>query len=121
MKKYEMLKDDTIIFNERTLYRIRLLKDIDLVRAGTLGGYIEREENLSHKGNCWVYDNAKVFGNARICNNTKVFENAIVSENSQIHDNVNVCDDVCIRGDVHIYGNGYLTSKNTLNKNTGRE
>lgn len=111
MKKYELLKDDTIVFNGILLYRIKALKDFGLVRNGEIGGYIEKEENLSHEGDCWVYDNAKVFGNARICNNTRVFENAIIHDNSQICDNVNVCDDVHISGCVHIHGNGNLTSK----------
>ena len=41
-KKYELLKDDTIEVEGRTLHRIRLLKDLGHVKAGTLGGYIEK-------------------------------------------------------------------------------
>ena len=113
MKKYELLKDDTIKVDGITLYRIRALRDFGLIRKGQLGGYIEKEENLSQEGNCWVYDNAKVYGNTHICDNCKIFENAIVSDNSDIHDNVNICDNVWVRGDICIYGDGYLVSKTT--------
>ena len=48
MKKYELLQDDTIQHFGRTLYRIRALVAIGaLVSPGDLGGYIEKEENLS--------------------------------------------------------------------------
>ncbi len=42
------------------LFRIRALNDIPKykVTAGDLGGYIEKESNLSQEGNCWIGDNA---------------------------------------------------------------
>ena len=46
--------------------------------AGELGGWIEKEENLSHKGNAWVSENAVVRGNAM------VRKNAVVSENAEV-------------------------------------
>ncbi len=39
------------------LYHIKALKDFDDVKAGTIGG-IEKETNLSHEGNCWIYNDA---------------------------------------------------------------
>lgn len=60
MKKYEMLYEDKIEIGSRILYRIRALKDFGNVKAGDIGGYIEREENLSQKSICWVYGNAKI-------------------------------------------------------------
>ncbi|MDW1158686.1 hypothetical protein P2M45_13010 [Mannheimia haemolytica] len=59
-KKYELLQNDTINHNGRTLYRIKAITTFGTVFAGTLGGYIEKESNLKHLGNAWVYDNAKV-------------------------------------------------------------
>ena len=51
-KKYELLKNDTITApNGKTLYRIRALIDFSVVVAGSLGGYIEKEDNLAHSGN----------------------------------------------------------------------
>lgn len=70
--KYE-LTDETIEFGGRTLYRIKALKDFGGVKTGDLGGYVESEDNLSHEGMCWIYDDAKVYDNVRIANNAIVF------------------------------------------------
>lgn len=59
-KKYK-LTDETIEVDGKTLYRIEALKDFSNVKKGDKGGFIEKEENLSHLGNAWVYDDAKVF------------------------------------------------------------
>ena len=50
----------------RTLHRIRAVSDNAErgVVAGTLGGWIEREENLQVSGDAWVSGNAWVYGNA---------------------------------------------------------
>lgn len=45
-RKYE-LTNETIFFNGLTLYRIRAIKDFSDVKAGDLGGWIEKEVNLS--------------------------------------------------------------------------
>ena len=71
MKKYE-LTNETKIIMDTTVYRIKALIDFNSVKAGDLGGFIEKEDNLSHYGDAWVYDNAKVFGNANICGDAEV-------------------------------------------------
>ena len=48
-KKYELI-DETQEWNGRILHRIRALADFGDVKAGELGGWIEKEENLSHNG-----------------------------------------------------------------------
>lgn len=49
-----------------TLYRIMAVSDFSYVKAGEVGGFIEKEDNLSQDGESWVYGNAKVYGNAQI-------------------------------------------------------
>ena len=73
-KKYELLKDDTVTYFGRTLYRIKATTDFGDVRKGDLGGYIEKEENLSHLGDARVSDNATVSDNARVTDNALVTE-----------------------------------------------
>ena len=69
-KKYELLKNDTITApNGKTLYRIKSLINFGVVVAGSLGGYIEKEDNLAHSGNAWVYGNARVSGDALVSGN----------------------------------------------------
>lgn len=57
MKKYEFTAD-TINFDGMELHRIKAVKDFGNIKAGDLGGYIEKEENLSHNGNAKVYGDA---------------------------------------------------------------
>lgn len=60
MKKYELTEETFTVFG-KTLYRIRAVRDFGSVKTGEFGGYIEKEENLSHFGDAWVYGNAEVF------------------------------------------------------------
>ena len=86
MKKYEFT-DETKIFFDRTLHRIKALRDIgEDVKTGDLGGWIEKESNLSHDGDAWVYGNAQVYGNAWAYGNAEVYGNA------QVYGNAKVCD-----------------------------
>lgn len=63
MKKYEFT-DDTITVGSAVLRRIKALKNFRNVNAGDLGGYIEKEENLSHDGGAWIFGGATVYDNA---------------------------------------------------------
>ena len=73
-KKYELLRDDSIIENNTELYRIRALRSFGDVKKGDLGGYIESESNLSHEGNCWVYDDAYIYKGLRVSGEAQVFK-----------------------------------------------
>lgn len=90
-KKYELIKEDSIEVEGRTLYRIRALKnmiesddDTYSVKKGSLGGYIQKEENLSHVGDCWVFDDAKVFDSAVVKDNAFVTDESMVFGNSMV-------------------------------------
>ena len=102
-KKYRTEKD-----SETGLLRIIALKDFSNVQKGDKGGLIEKEENLSQEGDCWVYRNACVFGEARICDNAKVwgwssvYENARVSGNAWVYGNARVC------GEARVYGKAWV-------------
>ena len=70
MKKYEFTGEEKVIDNH-TLHRIRAVRDFGVVKAGDLGGRIEKEENLSHTDNDWAYCNARVYGNALVYRNAR--------------------------------------------------
>ena len=59
-KKFELLLDDTVEYLGIKLFRIRALNSFGNVEAGDIGGYIEKEENLSESGNSWVSGDARV-------------------------------------------------------------
>lgn len=64
MKKFELTAEFvTNVFGTK-LFRIKALVAFGDVEKGELGGFIEKEDNLSHDGEAWVYGNAWVSGNA---------------------------------------------------------
>ena len=76
MKKFEFTgetKTISLLFRTATLHRIRAVAEFGLVKIGDLGGWIEKEENLSHEGKAWVCGDAKVWGNAKVCGDADVF------------------------------------------------
>lgn len=72
------------MFLGRKLFRIKALISFGNVRTGDVGGYIEKEENLSQSGDAWVSGNAEVYGNARVSGNARVYGNAWVSGNARV-------------------------------------
>lgn len=101
-KKYELLKDDTKQVGIHTLYRIRALINFGSIKVGDLGGYIEKEDNLSHKGICWVYDDAAVFGDAT------VRDDAAISHYAQVFDSAVVRDNAVVEADARVYGAAHI-------------
>ena len=76
MKKFELTAEFVTNVFGKKLFRIKALVAFGNVEKGELGGFIEKEDNLSHDGNAWVSDNAWVSGNAWVCGNAQVFGNA---------------------------------------------
>nr|DAX78519.1 MAG TPA: Putative transferase, nesg, ydcK, Structural Genomics.38A [Caudoviricetes sp.] len=102
MKKFELTSEFiTNIFGTK-LFRIKALIEFGNVKAGELGGFVEKEENLNHEGNAWVYGNAEVYGNAR------VYGNAWVYGNAEVYGNARVCDDARVYGNASVYGNAWV-------------
>lgn len=102
-KKYE-LTDNTIEYDGKTLYQIKALKNFGNVKTGYLGGYVEKEENLSHEGNCWVDDNAKVYNNAKISGNAEIYGNASVGDNAKVYEKVEISGNAKVYDNAQIYG-----------------
>ena len=110
MKKFELTSEFiTNIFGTK-LFRIKALIEFGNVKAGELGGFVEKEENLSQDGNAWVYDSARVYGNARVHGNAwvygdaRVYDNARVCGDARVYDNACVCGDACVYGDARVCG-----------------
>ena len=93
---------NTRMYAGHKLHRIRAIKDFGSVKAGTLGGWIESEINLSHDNDAWVADQAIVYENAVVSDFAVVGGRAVVHDNAKVHDNAEVCDDACISEDADI-------------------
>jgi hypothetical protein len=103
-QKYELLKNDTKRIGDKTLYRVKYLKSFALIAKGELGGYIEKEANLSQVGDAQVSGDARVSGNALVCGNARVSGDARVYGNAQVSGNARVSGrfDLTIYCDVEI-------------------
>lgn len=84
---------------EITVYRIKHKK------SNFLGGFIEKESNLSIKGTCWIDNAAVVYEDAVISDNAKIIDGARVFGNAQISGNALVADFVKIYGNAKVMDN----------------
>lgn len=105
-KKYQILTDSqhTITYKNRTLHRIQALRDFSDVKKGDIGGWIEKEFNLSQEGLCWIYNNAKVYDNAEVYNDAKILNRARVYGNAVISDLAYLCNDIKVYDNARIRG-----------------
>ena len=110
MKKFE-LTTDTKMFFGRKLFRIKALISFGDVTAGDLGGYVEKEENLSHDGNAWVFGNAKVSDNAKVSGEAKVSGNAEVSGNAWVSGNAKVSGNAEVSGEARVSGEAWVSGE----------
>jgi len=112
--KYK-LTDDTRVVDGITLHRIECVEEFSASRFSTLevceikvgdkGGWIEKEENLSQEGNCWVYNDAIV------CQNAKVCDDAIVRDYAMIYDNAIISEKASIGNFAHVFENAKVYGK----------
>ena len=76
MKKFELTTESITNEAGKKLFRIKALIDFGDVKAGELGGYVEKEGNVSQDDNAWVSGDAEVFGNAKVSGNARVYGDA---------------------------------------------
>lgn len=108
MKKFELATEYHIEFMGRRLFRIRALIAFGTVESGEVGGYVEKEENLSQDGNAWVSGNAKVYDDAEVYGNAKVSGNAWVYDNAKVSGDAEVYGDAEVSGDAEVCGNAWV-------------
>ena len=123
--KYSLTKNKKVV-NGIILFQIKAEMSFDEVAKDELGGWIEKEENLSQEGNAWVYENAHVYGNARVYGNAwlyggawvygnaQVSENARVYGNAQVYGNALVSGDALVHGDAWVFGDAWVYGKLNL-------
>ena len=109
MKKFEFTGETKTLFDGTVLHRIKALVRINFkttrIEVGDIGGWIEKEENLSHNGNAWVHGNAMVSGNAKVSGNANVSGNAWVYGNAEVYGNASVSGNAEVSGYAEVSGN----------------
>lgn len=114
MIKYNILQDTMTEINGCTASRIVATRDFGNVKAGDVGGYVSSHESLSHKGLCWVHDDAAILEGAWVCDNAQIRDRAIIKGDATVCDGAEVCDVVIVDGawignDTVLCGNGMVT------------
>ena len=110
-----------IEYRGRILNEIQAIKDFGDVKKGDLGGWIEKESNLSQSGDCWVYDdtvyvyddaiikdNAKIYRRAKIHGNAIIKDNAIIDCRAEIYENAIIKDNAIISDRAKIFGSAEI-------------
>ena len=108
MKKYELQPTDLTTPNGKPFFRVVALRNFGEVLKGDKGGYVESEDNLSNKGNCWVSNNARVFENARVFGNSLVYGEAWVFGNSLVFGEAWVFGDSRVFGGAQVFGDSWV-------------
>ncbi len=100
MPKY-YLTNNVIEVDGRKLHQIEAARDIPEigVQEGNLGGFIESERNLSHKGTAWVFA-GNVYENASVGDGATVR-----GEGVRVHGNAKLSGGFTAYDEVHLYGN----------------
>ena len=109
VKKFKLTSEFIVDISGVKLFRIKALIEFGNVKAGDLGGYIEKEENLSHMGNAWVSGNAQVSGDARVFGNAQVFGDARVFGNAWVSGDAWVSGNAQVFGDARVFGNAWVS------------
>lgn len=122
--KYEILPDRPLRINDKTLYQIRALRDVrDDVPAGTLGGYVESEKNLSIHGAAWIADDAlamdaaRVSGDALISGNVRLQDSACVCGRAHLSGHIQASEHVYISGATRLDGHDILSGATDIHNN----
>ena len=105
--KYEFTGEIKVEFGI-TLRRIRAAVAFRGIAKGDLGGFIEKEDNLSQAGDAWVSDDAQVSGDAQVSDDAQVSGNAWVSGNAQVFGNARVSGDARVFGNARVSGDAQV-------------
>lgn len=99
--KYIMLPSTCEPTRGSFLFRIQAIRDFSDVKEGDMGGYVDPNaegKNLSHEGDCWIYDDAKVFEGASVSGNAKMYGNSYAAGGACVLGDVVISDKVQIDG-----------------------
>lgn len=111
MQKYKIIESTAIEYEGHKLYRIEALRDFANVKKGDRGGYVETENNLSHEGNCWIYNDAKVYGRARVFEDALIWRNSEVFNHAEVHGKAQIWGNAEVHGYSKVYDNAEVTDR----------
>lgn len=100
-----------------TLHRIKAVKNFGTVMKGDLGGWVEKEDNLSHDCTAWIHDDAIACDSARVCANAQVYDTAIVQDAAKVLGDSKVLNSAVISGNARICGKAQISDNAKIANN----
>lgn len=110
--------------------RIKAVRSFGDIKEGQQGGLIETENNLSHDGLCWVYEDGKVIELAKVYGDAKVFsgevsgaakvfdaatvDDSVVLDYAEVSGNSLVSSNSEVSGHAKVYKNAQILNKSTI-------
>jgi hypothetical protein len=104
LKKYELIDEKNDHVGNRKVYRIKALRDFGSVKTGDVGGFVESEDNLSHSGDCWIFDDAYVIDKARVYDDARVCSDAWIFDNAEVFGEATISGSACVYHQGKVYG-----------------
>ena len=87
------------------LHRIQALIDVnEKVPEGTLGGFVENENNLSQEGTCWIYDDAICCENGEVKEEAALYDGSLVRGYAVVTGDATFYDRAVAKRDCYICG-----------------
>ena len=83
MKKYKLTATKKEIDGCLILLQIEALESFNNIKKGELGGFVEKEENLSQNGNAWISKNAQFFRDAKVFGDVWISEDTKISKTNE--------------------------------------
>ncbi|MCL2623487.1 MAG: hypothetical protein FWD31_07465 [Planctomycetaceae bacterium] len=98
--KFDTLNQYYEMPDGRKVQRIYALRSFGNVKAGTIGGFVEHEWNLSQEGDCWIADDAIALGWSLVDRNAQLRGRAKIDAFAVATDSAIVEDDAILSGTV---------------------
>jgi len=118
-KKYAFT-GETIKFQSKLLYQIVAVKDIEAngvsIKAGTTGGYIENDCNLSHEDGCWLEERSFILEDSIVSGDIQVRGSSIISRGCDL-EGTGIVEDAKLK-DVTLNGIDVFLKKLKLKNST---
>lgn len=100
--------------NIHGLRRVIAIRDFSDVKSGDIGGWVSSAHNLSHAGNCWVYDEAMIHNLAAVREDAVVMHDANMYHESVVFGHATICNEVIVWGRARISGFAILQNRDLV-------
>jgi len=114
MLKYVIQEHAQRLPDGRGVRRIKAVREFGNVKEGTIGGFVEGDDNLSHDGLCWIAGDAMALGRSRVTGDALLKDRARIYDWSMITDRCVVQDDAILKDFVFGYDDAVIGEQSLL-------